>query len=97
MNCQDPTNEGLYPDNAVFCPFCKEAAWGPEHMSETPEGEPICPNCRVKCDYCENYFPRTEITRVKDGNACSDCLFDHALIPLDELELYDTLSIILKP
>jgi len=96
MDRRDPTNEGLYPGNGVYCPFCQQSDWGMEHMKKTPTDDWICPNCRIKCDYCEQYFPTNEITRVADGKACSDCLFDHALEPLDKIELYDTLSTILR-
>ena len=97
MDYNDPTNEGLYPNRGVYCPFCKESAWGPEFMEETPGGDSICPNCRLKCDYCEQYFPTNEITRVTDGKACSDCLFDHELEPLDRLELFENTAEILRP
>ena len=80
----------------IVCAFCKEDTWGPGQMQKTPTDDWICPNCRVKCDYCEQYFPTNEITRSVDGKACSDCMFDHELMPMDELELYDTLSTILR-
>ena len=87
---KDPREETDH--GGMYCHFCKEDSWSMEHMKKTPWDEWICPNCRSKCDYCEQYFHYSEITRVADGEACSDCLFEHALLPLDDLELFDTLG-----
>lgn len=90
MDTRDPTNEGLWGEYEL-CHFCQKREWPDYQMKETPWGELICPNCRGKCDYCEEYYHWKELTRVADGKACSDCMCDHDLEPLDELELFDTL------
>ena len=89
---KDPRND---IGGGIQCDFCPEC-WPIYQLQKTETGDWICPNCRLKCDYCEFYYPTSEITRTIDGNACSDCLCDHDLIPLDEIELYDTLATILK-
>ena len=85
MNYKDPTNEGLFNAGGVHCAFCK-GEWGAEHLEKTPELDWICPNCRLKCDYCEQYFPTNEITRVEDGLACPECMDTHSLVSLQTVK-----------
>jgi hypothetical protein len=91
---KDPRNE---KDNGsgIQCAFCPER-WPMYQMEKTDTDDWICPNCRLRCDYCEYYYPTNEIRRTIGGKACSDCMCDHDLMPLDKVELYDTFSTILR-
>jgi len=91
---RDPRDE-KDDGSGIYCDFCK-VRWARHHLKRTPEDNWICPNCRLTCDYCEQAFPSSEVLRVLDGKACSDCICDHDLMPLDKVELYDTLTAILR-
>ena len=71
----DPRNEIT---GGIQCDFCPEQ-W-PLYQMERAGGDWLCPNCRLKCDYCEYYYPTDEIIKTTDGKACSDCLVDHDLV-----------------
>jgi len=91
---KDPRNDKN--GGGIVCAFCGEDLWGKTQMKKNPQDEWICPNCRLKCDFCGEYFETFEVRRTIDGKACSDCMSDLELMPLDEIELYDTLATILR-
>ena len=97
---RDPRNQD-YDDGQDYnygppCYDCN-GNWPLYQLEMTPDNDLLCPGCRLKCDYCGYYYLTNAVTRIKKPNlqACSDCMHEHELEPLDKVELFRTIGEIL--
>jgi hypothetical protein len=63
-------------DSMCTCSECDDDV-DSEDVYWTESGRPLCSGCAVRCERCENYYTRHEMTRATDGcYYCDDCRDD---------------------